>query len=70
MGKDAALSITNIGALVSLIAMFAASRGYYVDEATLTGIVSFAITVYGRWRAGGVASVLGVPIPQSKGAQP
>lgn len=61
-GKDAALSVTNISAVISLIAMLLASQGYFVDEATLTGVVSFATTLYGRWRAGGFKSVFGISI--------
>lgn len=61
-GKDAALSVTNISAVISMIAMLLASQGYYVDEATLTGVVSFVATLYGRWRAGGFSSVFGIAL--------
>lgn len=63
-GKDAALSLTNISAVISMIAMLLASQEYYVDESVLTGIVSFATTLYGRWRAGGFASVFGISLRQ------
>lgn len=43
-----------------MIAMLLASKGYYVDEAMLTGVASFFTTLYGRWRAGGFASVFGI----------
>ena len=62
--KDAALSVTNISAVISMIAMLLASQGYYVDEAALTGTVSFVATLYGRWRAGGFASVFGISLRQ------
>lgn len=66
--KDMALSITNISAVISVISMLLVSRGYAVDEATLTGIASFVATLYGRWRAGGFASVFGISIRQKEDA--
>jgi hypothetical protein len=63
-GKDAALSVTNIGATASMLVAVAALLGVPLEATTATALVTFAVTVYGRWRAGGLSSVFGLPLPK------
>lgn len=63
-GKDALLSVTNIGAIASLIMMLATLAGAPIEYTSATAVATFVVTVFGRWRKGDIKSVAGVSIPQ------
>lgn len=64
-GKDATISTTNL-AIAALISNYLYTHGIQLDPETIIAIATTLIGFWGRWRAGGVASVLGIKIPQPK----
>jgi hypothetical protein len=65
-GKDAFASVTNWSLIAGGISAVLAANGIIVDVATVTAILSVVVGMFGRWRAGGIKSVVGLPVPQPK----
>lgn len=64
-GKDATTSATNL-AIAALISNYLYTHGIQLDPETIIAIATTLIGFWGRWRAGGIASILRFKISQPK----
>lgn len=64
-GKDATTSATNL-AIAALVSNYLISHGIQLDAGTLLAIGAGLAGFWGRWRAGGIRSILTVQIRQPK----
>lgn len=64
-GKDATISATNL-AIAALIGNYLYTHGIQVDPETILAILSALAAFWGRWRAGGIASIINFKISQPK----
>lgn len=63
--KDATTSATNL-AIAALISNYLYTHGIQLDPETIIAIATTLLAFWGRWRAGGIASILGIKISQPK----